>query len=143
MLRLKDLAATRAVHAVRTIATVPMYHPSVKAAYSSGGPRACDLVQSATGGALVSQAIHILDAARFVLGSPKVRRAWCLEGGEQQMSFPSSAATTSGNDVGVSGTAEGERRLSSQIDSISSTVQQLYLPRRISSVSLQVGQPFE
>ena len=131
VLRLKELAASRAVHAVRTIATVPMYHPSVEAAYSSGGPRACDLLQSATGGALVSQAIHILDAARFVLGSPKVRRAWCLEGGEQQMSFPSSDATPSGSECGGSGAGAGERRPSSQ-DSVSSTVQQLQLPRQIS-----------
>lgn len=131
VLRLKELAATHAVHAVRTIATVPMYHPSVKAAYSNGGPRECDLQQNATGGALVSQAIHILDAARFVLGSPKVRRAWSLEGGELQMSLqPDSESSESGNngcgdETGSSGTAEGDRSVSNRA-TISSTVQQLY-----------------
>ena len=90
--RLRELAATRAVHAVRTIATVPMYHPDAEAQYGAGGPRACDLSESETGGALASQAIHILDAARFVLGGPKVVRARCLQGGPLQMGFDGSAA---------------------------------------------------
>ncbi len=132
VLRLKELAATHAVHAVRTIATVPMYHPSVKAAYSRGGPRECDLLQNATGGALVSQAIHILDAARFVLGSPRVRCSRSLEGGELQMGFqtdsesPSDSNTDSGgNENARSGPAEGDSIVSNQA-TISSTVQQLY-----------------
>ena len=49
VLRLKDLAATHTVHAVRTIATVPMYHPSVKSVYSSGGPRECVTGEPAEG----------------------------------------------------------------------------------------------
>ena len=129
VLRLRDLAASRAVHAVRTIATVPMYHPSVEAQYGAGGPRACDLSQSETGGALVSQAIHILDAARFVLGSPKVRRARCLEGGEQQMRFAtkedSSASSSKGGGGGGGGGGGNEQRGVLAAD-VSSVVQQLY-----------------
>ena len=85
--KLRALIATRPVGCVRTVATVPMYHASAAQQYGPGGPRAWELQEEHTGGALPSQAIHILDAVRFVLGGAKLVRGSCLERGEQQMRF--------------------------------------------------------